>query len=118
VAQELMWDQIQSVYRGQASGGVVVLVEEDAMQVALKKAGKSVFETDWWLETLTDVLEHWGIYAKRWVDEATLVPRARFTAGEPKQDNPADSGSGSSSTGGPLTTRILSGKLAEDQAKE
>ena len=114
MAQELMWSQIQAVYRGQATNGVLVVVEDDAMQLALKKAGKTVFDTDWWLETPNDVLEHWGVYAKRLVDEATQVPKTTFKAGEPKSGSTITN----PSLGGPLSTRILSGKLAEDQAKD
>lgn len=79
MAQQLMWDQIGSLYRGQGTGGTVVTVEADAMELAQKKAGKGVYDSDWWVETLLSVLEHWGIYAQRWIDAATRVPRMHFS---------------------------------------
>jgi hypothetical protein len=79
MAQQLMWNQIEALYRGQSTGGTVVTVEADAMELALKKAGKSVYDSDWWVETLLNVLEHWGVYAQRWMDAATRVPRIHFS---------------------------------------
>jgi hypothetical protein len=79
MAQQLMWNQIETLYRGQGTGGTVVTVESDAMELAQKKAGKGVYDSDWWVETLLNVLEHWGIYAQRWIDAATRVPRMHFS---------------------------------------
>jgi hypothetical protein len=104
MAQQMMWSQIDQVFRGQASDGTVITVEEDAMLLAHKKAGNSVYESDWWPETLTRVLEHWGIYGKRWVDDVTFVPRIHFTKGEPKQQAAQQQQQRS----GPLSTRLLS----------
>jgi hypothetical protein len=75
----MMWDQILSVYRGQAGNGTVVAVEPDAMELAQKKAGTGIYDSDWWVETLIVTLEHWGIYGRRWMDGATRVPRASFS---------------------------------------
>ncbi|MFL5734489.1 MAG: hypothetical protein ACJ78Q_14985 [Chloroflexia bacterium] len=79
MAQQLMWNQIEELYRGQGTNGTVITVESDAMQAALNRAGKSVYETDWWIETLQNVLEHWGVYSQRWLDVATRVPRMHFS---------------------------------------
>jgi hypothetical protein len=81
MAQKMMWDTIGRNYRGQSSNGTVVTVAEDAMELAQKKAGKGVYESDWWIETLERVLEHWGIATKKWVDQATQTSRAGFTIG-------------------------------------
>jgi hypothetical protein len=116
MAQQLMWDQIEAIYRGQATNSALVTVEQDAMDVALRKAGKVIYDSDWWLETLQNVLEHWGIYGKRWVDPATQLQRVHFTLGEPRKDT--DSGQLQQETPpaegtrtGPLTERLISGKL-------
>lgn len=111
MAQQIMWNEFEGQYRGQATGGEVVTVAEDAMKLALKKAGNWVFDSDWWVETLIRVLEHWGIYRKRWTDPATQVVRLHFTMGDP---TPGPDESTASS--GPLSTRILSGPL--DRNKE
>ena len=79
MAQQLMWDYQSSVFRGQAVNGTVVTVTEDAMNMAQRKAGKSVYETDWWLETLDTVLDGWGIEIKRWHDYVTAQNRADYT---------------------------------------
>src|SRR5438105_3020251 len=107
MAQQIMWSYTDRLYRGQAGDGTVVTVTEEAMDVALKKAGKGVFESDWWTETLTVVLEHWGIYGKRWADPATAMPRLHFVKGEPKPDSMATNPKMASS---PLSTRILERK--------
>ena len=111
MAQQMMWIPFEEQYRGQATQGEVVTVAEDAMKLALKKAGNWVFDSDWWVETLIRVLEHWGIYRKRWLDPATQVVRLHFSVGNPTPD-PNDSKTAS----GPLSTRILSGPL--DRNKE
>src|SRR4051794_24149666 len=84
MAQQLMWSQIESLYRGQGTNGTVVTVELDAMDLAQKRAGKSVFDTDWWVETLKQVLDHWGIYSQRWTDAATRMPRVHFSITQPR----------------------------------
>ncbi len=126
--QQMMWNQMDQVYRGQASDGTVITVEEDAMVLAHKKAGNSVYESDWWPETLTRVLEHWGIYSKRWVDEVTLMPRMHFTRGEPAGQG-AHTAQAQTQTqeqqqlrSGPLSTRLLTanptGRLDEGKQPE
>ncbi len=109
-AQRMMWNETERQYRGQASDGAVVTVMEDAMMLAHRKAGNGVFDSDWWVETLTRVLEHWGIYYKRWMDPATNTARMHFTLGQPKPDTPQ--------APGPLTTRIMSGPLSRNEKKE
>jgi hypothetical protein len=79
MSQQLMWNQIEELYRGQGTNGTVITIESDAMQTALNRAGKAVYDTDWWIETLQNVLEHWGVYSQRWLDVATRVPRIHFS---------------------------------------
>lgn len=79
MAQRMMWNQFQAQYRGQATNGTVVTVDETVMALALKKAGKGVFDSDWWIESLERVLNHWGITAQRWVDATTNTRRAHFS---------------------------------------
>ena len=114
--QQMMWDQIESTYRGQATDGTIVVVDEEAMSLALKKAGKSVFETDWWIETLTVTLEHWGIYAKHWKDVATQMPRAHFTL-DPSQKGGTKAPRPSTQSG-PLRSRLMSGPLPTKRVPE
>jgi hypothetical protein len=82
MAQRMMWIQVQSIYRGQATDGTVVTVEADAMDLALKKAGNGIYDSDWWNETLEKVLDHWGISTQRWHDAVTKTPRAHFDRGK------------------------------------
>jgi hypothetical protein len=110
MAQNMMWNEFEGLYRGQAAQGEVVTVAEDAMKLAHRKAGNGVFEADWWVETLTRVLEHWGVYRKRWIDQPTLTVRLHFTLGDPKPSNAAQGS-------GPLSTRILSGPLDRNKDK-
>ena len=104
MTQQMMWNYTDEIYRGQADDGTVITVAEDAMRVALLKAGRQIFETEWWVETLTSVLEHWGIHGRRWIDDVTRMPRLDFTLGQPK------SAPGQSS--GPLSSRLNSGPLS------
>ena len=103
--------------------GTVITVEEDAMETALKKAGKSIYESEWWLETLAQVLEHWGIYCKRSVDEATHVPRLRFSMIPPAPKETGTSQAQRPSTyttplnSGPLSSRLNSGRLDNKEEK-
>lgn len=101
----IMWSQTESMYRGQSLTGTVITIDEDALSIALKNAGNAVFDTDWWLETLTIVLERWGLNAKQWTDPATQVLRIHFRV---TTDQAAANGVGT----GPLTARIASGNLA------
>ncbi len=110
MAREMMWNEFEGQYRGQAEGGEVVTVAEDAMKLAHKRAGSWAFDSDWWVETLTRVLEHWGLYKKRWVDPSTQVVRLHFTLGEPKPAAPIQGT-------GPLSARIMSGPLNRDKDK-
>jgi hypothetical protein len=122
---QLMWNPFESQYRGQASTGEVVTVDEDVMHHALKKAGSGVFEVDWWIESLQDVLQHWGYQAKRWTDPATQMPRVNYSfaaRGAAPQGEEEHTSSGilhKLTTSGPLTTRLLntnklnSGRLDE-----
>lgn len=103
----MMWSPRESLYRGQATDGTVITVDEDAMNAALKQAGKGIFETDWWIETLTRILLHWGIYSRRWIDEATKVPRIHFKLDQPKPPNPLEE---QIATTGPLNARIMTRK--------
>ncbi len=102
----MMWSQREALYRGQASDGTVITVDEDAMQAALKKAGNGIFETDWWVETLARVLERWGVFSKRWLDEATQVPRVHFRFNQPRPATPLEEQQIEGT--GPLNARILS----------
>ena len=52
--------EILQNFRGQATNGTVVTVDHDVMDVVNKKAGKSVYDSDWWVETLEAVLEPTG----------------------------------------------------------
>ena len=102
----IMWSQTEGLYRGQALTGTVLTVDEDALRIALKNAGNAVFDTEWWLETLTIVLERWGLNAKQWTDPATQVLRIHFRV-TADQAAAANGGVGT----GPLTARIQSGNL-------
>jgi hypothetical protein len=84
MSQQLMWNQIETLYRGQGTNGTVVTVESQALDLALSKAGKTVYDSDWWIETMQRVLEHWGVYTQRWTDSATRVPRLHFSMTESK----------------------------------
>jgi hypothetical protein len=108
-----MWSQAESLYRGQSLTGTVITVDEDALKAALKNAGNSIFDTEWWLETMTVVLERWGLKAKQWTDPATQVLRVHFRAAVANGAEPGQAAASSSNSGtGPLTTRLLnSGKL-------
>jgi hypothetical protein len=117
---QLMWNPFEGQYRGQASTGEVVTVDEDVMNHAIKKAGSGVFEVDWWIESLQDVLQHWGYQSKRWMDPVTQMPRVNYVfankgAGSHESEHAHPTTSGilhRLTTSGPLTTRILnSGKL-------
>lgn len=107
--QQMMWNPVDEKYRGQASDGTVISVDEAAMITAHKRAGRSVYETDWWVETLTYVLAMWGIFGERSYDQTTRVPIANFRSGEPKQ-NPSISGLQNAT--GPLSARLNSGPLS------
>jgi hypothetical protein len=112
MAQQLMWNQIELVYRGQATNGTVITVEEEAMDKAQRNAGKSVYDTDWWVETLARVLEHWGIFTKQWIDNATRTPRLHFSLGEPQIDTGQPSTSQQPTTTAPPTGPLNSGPLS------
>jgi len=96
-----MWSQAESLYRGQSLTGTVITIDEDALNTALKNAGNSIFDTEWWLETLTVVLERWGLRSKEWTDPTTQVLRVHIRTAV--SDQPADTSVGT----GPLTTRLL-----------
>ena len=123
MAQKLMWNQIESQYRGQGTNGAVVTVEVEAMDLATRKAGKSVYDTDWWIETLQNVLEHWGIYTQRWTDAATKVPRIHFSVTMPRpgevpgttQQPYTTSGPLNPMTSGPLNTGTLRERLLSNK---
>ncbi len=118
MAQQMMWNYSDEIYRGQADDGTIITVAEDAMRLALAKAGRQIFETEWWMETLTNVLEHWGIYSKRWVDDLTGMPRLDFSLGQAKQMPDRTSGPLSSRlNSGPLSTRNLSQNPPSDKEK-
>jgi hypothetical protein len=110
MAQNMMWNEVEAQYRGQATRGDVVTVAEDAMKLAHRKAGNWVFEADWWVETLVRVLEHWGLYSKSWIEPSTQVVRLHFTLGEPKTG-------GAIGATGPLSARIMSGPLDRNKDK-
>ena len=110
MAQQMMWNAWQETFRGQASDGTIVTVEKEVMDIAHRKAGTAVYESDWWPETLTSILEHWGIYHKKWMDEDTHNQRLHFTMSVPEKTPEAKPVSGPLSarlTSGPLNTRNL-----------
>jgi hypothetical protein len=112
----ILWNQVEAVYRAQANSGDVITVDEDAMQRALVIAGNPVFDTEWWVEALPSVLEHWNLGSRRWMDQVTGMPRVhyRLLAEAPTADGigPFGSNTGQVKGTGPLATRILnSGKL-------
>jgi hypothetical protein len=120
---QLMWNPFEGQYRGQASTGVIVTVDEDVMNHAIKKAGTGVFEVDWWVENLQDVLRHWGFESKRWTDPVTQMPRVNYSFA-PKGAVHSEGEQPSTTSGllhrltnsGPLTTRILNtGKLNSEK---
>jgi hypothetical protein len=111
---QLMWNPFEAQYRGQSPTGEVVTVDEDVMNHAIKKAGSGVFEVAWWLESLPDVLQHWGYQEKRWTDPSTRMPRVNYSfapkgaAAEGDHTQPTTSGFlRKLTTTGPLTTRLL-----------
>jgi hypothetical protein len=105
----IMWSQVEGLYRGQALTGTVITIDDDALKTALKNAGESIFDTEWWMETLNVVLERWGLKSKHWTDPATQVLRIHFRmANTDQQGANGDTKAGT----GPLTTRLMStGKL-------
>jgi hypothetical protein len=107
---QMMWNVVERLYRGQATDGTVVTVDESAMQAAQKQAGKGIYETDWWRETLPVTLERWGLVAKRWVDEATGMPRAHYSLGAAENSPAPDVGRRAS---GSLLDRLSTGKQGE-----
>jgi hypothetical protein len=101
----IMWSQAEGLYRGQSLTGTVITIDEDALKIALQNAGNTIFDTEWWLETLTIVLDRWGLKVKQWTDPATQVLRIHFRIA-------TEQGPGTGVGTGPLTTRILnSGNL-------
>src|SRR5512146_2993762 len=74
----ILWNQVEAVYRAQANSGDVITVDEDAMQRALVNAGNAVFDTEWWVEALPSVLEHWSLGSRRWMDQVTGMPRVHY----------------------------------------
>src|SRR5687768_3848599 len=106
-SQQMMWSALESLYRGQATDGTVVTVEEPAMMEALKQAGKGIFDADWWRETLPVVIERWGLTARRWTDEATGMPRAHYRLGTPTVPHLEEA---SRHTTGTLSERLLAKK--------
>ena len=117
MAQKLMWSQIESLYRGQGTNGAVVTVEVEAMDVAMRRAGKSVYDSDWWVETLQNVLEHWGIYIQHWTDAATRVPRMHFSVTMPRPGEGPGASQQPSTTSGPLRS-MASGPLTSGSLRE
>ena len=125
MAQKMMWDHILSVYRGQASDGTVVVAEPAAMDLAQRKAGRTVYDSDWWVETVQRTLEHWGIYSRRWIDAATRMPRINYSltkytgqagsavaeAAQPQSVDQVVPAPIRPLASGPLTNRIISGPL-------
>ncbi|HUP28423.1 MAG TPA: hypothetical protein VM409_08310 [Chloroflexia bacterium] len=107
MAQQMMWNSWQENFRGQASDGTIVTVEKEAMDLAHRKAGTGVYESDWWPETLTRVLEHWGIYHEKWVDDDTHNSRLHFTTSVPNKSNAT-----ARPPSGPLSARLTSGPLS------
>ncbi len=105
---QMMWSYTDQKYRGQAADGTLVAADEAAMQTALKKAGKTVYDTGWWLETLHSVLNHWGIQGKRTLDAATRMPQVDFSSASEQSQPPVQRPSG------PLSTRLLSGPLKKE----
>jgi hypothetical protein len=102
-----MWSQVEAIYRGQSLSGTVITIDEEALKTALKNAGNSVFDTEWWMETFNVVLERWGLKSKHWTDPATQVLRIHF-----RMANEAQAAGDTKVGTGPLTTRLLnSGKL-------
>ena len=74
----IMWSHVESQYRAQSNAGVIITIDEDAMNKAIKNAGNVVFDTEWWVETLPVVLEHWGLRTKRWLDPTTHMPHIHY----------------------------------------
>jgi|SRR5215203_5033921 len=72
------WDHVEILYRAQCNSGIILSIDDDAMIKALKNAGNVVFDTEWWVETLPNVLEHWGLRSKRWTDPTTQMPRLHY----------------------------------------
>jgi hypothetical protein len=107
--QQMMWNPIEGKYKGQASDGTLITVDEDAMAQAHRRAGRMVYETDWWMETLVYVLASWGIFGERAHDQTTRVPTAHFRAGEPRRSSIAG---GLQNATGPLSARLSSGPLS------
>ena len=115
----ILWNQVEAVYRGQSNSGAVITVDEDAMQRALINAGNAVFDSEWWVESLASVLEHWNLGSQRWMDHVTGMLRIHYrlvTDQPPGRTEPFNAGTGPIKGTGPLTTRILnSGKLDSDR---
>jgi hypothetical protein len=107
--QQMMWNTIEDKYKGQASDGTLITVDEDVMMEAHKRAGKAVYDTDWWTETLVYVLASWGIFGERSYDHSTRLPTARFRSGEPRLSNNTG---GLKNTTGPLSARLTSGPIS------
>jgi hypothetical protein len=118
----IMWSHVESQYRGQSFSGVIITIDEDAMNKVIKQAGNVVFDTEWWIETLAVVFEHWGLKSSRWLDPATQMPHVHYRLIHDRKPNDTSgplTGAGSVTAikgTGPLMTRILnSGKLNSGQ---
>lgn len=102
----ILWDHVEAHYRAQCNSGVILSIDEDAMLAALKNAGNVVFDTEWWVETLQNVLEHWGLRSKRWTDPATMMPRVHYRLTADRVPTGTTGPIGSSGGTGPLMNRI------------
>ncbi len=107
----ILWDHVEAHYRAQCNSGTILSIDEDALIKALKNAGNVVFDTEWWVETLPNVLEHWGLRNKRWTDPATQMPRVhyRLTTDRVPTGPLSPTGTGPLNSTGPLSDRINSG---------
>ncbi|MEO5953714.1 MAG: hypothetical protein ABIQ44_14725 [Chloroflexia bacterium] len=118
----ILWDHVEAHYRAQCNSGVILSIDDDAMIKALKNAGNIVFDTEWWVETLQNVLEHWGLRSKRWTDPVTQMPRIHYRLTNERVPTGATSPIGGTGTGplmnrlnntGSLSDRLNTGSLSE-----
>ncbi|MGA7733735.1 MAG: hypothetical protein WCD37_20925 [Chloroflexia bacterium] len=118
----IMWNHVEGQYRGQSYSGVILTIDEDAMNKVIKNAGNAVFDTEWWIETLAVVFDHWGLKSSRWLDPATQMPHVHYRlVNDRKSTETTGPLAGATSTTsvlgtGPLMSRLLnSGKLNSGQ---
>jgi hypothetical protein len=111
MSQQIMWINAEEIYRGQASDGTIVTIEKDALEVALRKAGRGIWEADWWTETLPATLQHWGLTGQQSIDPLTRMPTMHFGQVKATGADPTGDQSKPDLNSGSLLSRLATGKF-------